>query len=65
MRLRIFTMSENPTPSSREASRKTVGDVVTVFEESSRVCRGKADYNHCRLPIANGGIEDCRLQIAD
>ena len=37
-------MSENPTSSSREARRSTVGEVVTVWIVSFRFVRGTADY---------------------
>ncbi len=37
-------MSENPTSSSREARRRTVGEVVTVWIRSFRFVRGTADY---------------------
>jgi hypothetical protein len=45
MRLRNLTMSENPTLSNREASRKTVGEVVTVWIRSFRFVRGTSDYS--------------------
>ena len=45
MRLRSLTMSENPTSSSREARRSTVGEVVTVWIVSFRFVRGTADYS--------------------
>src|SRR5687768_18393286 len=41
MRLRNFTMSENPTSSSREARRSTVGEVVTVWIVPSGLCAGQ------------------------
>lgn len=37
-------MSENPTCSSRDARRRTVGEVVTVWIRSFRFVRGTADY---------------------
>jgi len=53
MRLRSLTISENPTCSSREATRKTVGEVVTVYKTPPDCLNGNADYTHCGLPIAN------------
>jgi len=38
-------MSENPTASRREARRKTVGEVVTVWRFPPVRSREKADYN--------------------
>lgn len=48
-------MSEKPTPSSREARRKTVGEVVTVSRVPPVLSREKADYSFrikARLPAS-------------
>src|SRR6185503_5859456 len=43
-RLRSFTISEKPTSSKREARRKTVGEVVTVWNRFLPALWGTADY---------------------
>ena len=54
MRLRSLTISENPTCSSREARRSTVGEVVTVWIRFlPTFVRGKADYSLPIGPIPN------------
>lgn len=52
MRLRSLTISEKPTSASREASLRTVGEVVTVFGNvPSRFGGWTEDYSLRRRAI--------------
>jgi len=53
-------MSENPTSSNREASRRTVGEVVTFWIRSFRFVRGTTDYSlnreKCLMRAGGSGL---------
>src|SRR5688572_3600633 len=51
MRLRSFTMSENPTSSKREARRKTVCEVVTIGSVPSGLYAGQRIIAWRSVPV--------------